>query len=112
VPRLFNKFYDKIKAKLGDVTGPKAWLVNRALNSKLYYLKDGQGWNHKVYDNIVFGKIRAFLGGKVRIMLTGSAPISGDVLDFLKVVFSCPLCEGYGMTESGGGSTITFSNDP
>jgi len=45
-------------------------------------------------------------------MLTGSAPISGDVLDFLKVVFSCPLCEGYGMTESGGGSTITFASDP
>jgi long-chain acyl-CoA synthetase len=61
---------------------------------------------------LIFGKIKAFLGGKVRLMLTGSAPISGDVLDFLKVVFSCPLCEGYGMTESGGGSAVTFANDP
>lgn len=45
-------------------------------------------------------------------MITGSAPISGDVLNFLKVVFCCPINEGYGMTESGGGSTITFGNDP
>ena len=112
VPRLFNKFYDKINAKLNEATGPKGWLVQKALAAKLYYLKNGQGYNHKVYDSLIFSKIKAFLGGNVRLMLTGSAPISGDVLDFLKVVFSCPLCEGYGMTESGGGSTITYSDDP
>lgn len=112
VPRLFNKFYDKINAKLNEATGPKGWLVQKALAAKLYYIKDGQGYNHKVYDSLIFSKIKAFLGGNVRVMLTGSAPISGDVLDFLKVVFSCPLCEGYGMTESGGGSTITYADDP
>lgn len=45
-------------------------------------------------------------------MLVGSAPISADVLDFLKVVFCCPVTEGYGMTESGGGSAVTFTEDP
>lgn len=112
VPRLFNKFYDKINAKLNEATGAKGWLVQKALAAKLYYLKEGQGFHHKLYDALIFSKIKAFLGGNVRLMLTGSAPISGDVLDFLKVVFSCPLCEGYGMTESGGGSTITFADDP
>lgn len=112
VPRLFNKFYDKIQAKLKEAAGVKGWLVNKALAAKLYYLKQGQGFEHKVYDALIFSKIKAFLGGKVRLMLTGSAPIAGDVLDFLKVVFSCPVCEGYGMTESGGGSSVTFANDP
>jgi len=42
VPRLFNKFYDKINAKLNEATGPKSWLVQKALASKLYYIKDGQ----------------------------------------------------------------------
>lgn len=45
-------------------------------------------------------------------MLTGSAPIAGDVLNFLKIVFCCPVIEGYGMTESSGGSCSTFLYDP
>lgn len=52
------------------------------------------------------------MGGRVRVMITGSAPISGDVLDFLKICISAPICEGYGMTESCAGSVVTFPDDP
>ncbi len=37
------------------------------------------------YDKLVFNKIKARLGGNVRVMLTASAPIAGNVLNFLKV---------------------------
>jgi len=47
------------------------------------------------------------LGGKIKLMSTGSAPIDKKVLDFLKICFSCPIVEGYGLTETatGGGTT-------
>ena len=45
---------------------------------------------------MVFKRLRNLLGGRIKLMITGSAPISADVLSFLKVVFSCPIREGYG----------------
>jgi len=44
-------------------------------------------------------------------MITGSAPIAGDTLDFLKICFSAPIVEGYGMTETSGGSVSTYPLD-
>jgi long-chain acyl-CoA synthetase len=46
------------------------------------------------------------------MMVTGSAPISGEVLDFIKVCFCCVIPEGYGLTESNAGSFVTDGHDP
>lgn len=44
-------------------------------------------------------------------MITGSAPIGGDVLTFLRAVFCCEILEGFGQTECAAGSTLTFPGD-
>ena len=112
VPRLYNKFYDIIQSGIRKLSGFKRSLVERAIATKLYYLKNGTYYKHKLYDALVFNKMKKAFGGNVHVMITGSAPISPDVIDFLKICCSCPILEGYGQTESGGGSFLTSVNDP
>lgn len=64
------------------------------------------------YDKLVFKKTRAIFGGRCTRMVTGSAPVSRDVLDFLKIAACCPILEGYGQTETMGASFVTDVNDP
>lgn len=111
VPRLFTRIYDKILAGVKAQSGTKQWLFNKALSSKLYYLENQGAFTHKFYDTVVFNKLRNLLGGEVQFMLTGSAPIAGDVLNTLKVIFSCPIREGYGQTETSAPATMTWGND-
>jgi long-chain acyl-CoA synthetase len=49
-----------------------------------------------MYDRLVFNKVKERLGGNVRIMITASAPISDNILRFLKCAFCCPIIEAYG----------------
>ena len=112
VPRLYNRIYGKILDGTKAASGLKGWLVNKAISTKLANLKAGYGVTHTFYDKVVFKKMKAILGGQVKIMITGSAPISGDVLDFLKICFCAPITEGYGMTETMAGSCLTFPDDP
>jgi long-chain acyl-CoA synthetase len=112
VPRLYNRIYGQIKAKFDAATGCKAWLAGKALASKSAALEANATYTSGCYDFLVFNKVKALLGGKVEYMVTGSAPIDLAVLNFLKVAFSCPIMEGYGLTETCGASSITASEDP
>ena len=111
VPSLFNRFHDIISQQLVEFTGVKKLLADRAVAGKMFYYRTQGTLTHKVWDSLIFKKIKNVLGGRVRLMVTGSAPIAGYVLNFLKIVFSCPFIEGYAQTESCGVSCMTFSHE-
>lgn len=50
-----------------------------------------------IWDKLVFKKIRDGMGGRVKLMITGSAPLSGEVLEFTRIVMGCVVLEGYGL---------------
>lgn len=107
VPRLYNRFYQKLSEKIQGATGCKGWLANKALNTKLGTVRRSGQVTNGCWDSIVFKKVAAELGGRVRYMITASAPIDGKVLEFLKVAFCCPVLEGYGLTETSGAASTT-----
>lgn len=110
VPRIFNKLYDKIKNNIKTFTGLKRSLTERAIKVKLDNLKNKKKFNHIIYDLLIFKKIRAILGGKVRILGTGSAPLHKDILNFFKIEFSCPFVECYGQTVQVDVPEINYFN--
>lgn len=64
-----------------------------------------------LYDKAVFGKIQQQFGGNVRFMLSASAPISADVLQFYKLALGIHVYEVYGQTETNGPATGTHPLD-
>jgi len=68
--------------------------------------------HHACYDKLLFNRFKALLGGRVRKIITGSAPLSAEVQNFLKICFSCAMQEAYGMTETAGWAALSDPRDP
>lgn len=56
----------------------------------------------------MFDKVRAKLGGRVRLVCSGGAPLARHVEEFLKTAMCAPCCQGYGLTETCGSSFIAL----
>ncbi|KAJ1570019.1 hypothetical protein HK096_005590 [Nowakowskiella sp. JEL0078] len=112
VPRLLNRIYDRIIAQ--TINGPsplRAALFKRALDAKTANLEATGNVTHPFWDRIVFNKVKVLLGGRLRFILSGSAPISPEILTFLRVCFCTQVVEGYGQTESTASTAIQWLTD-
>ncbi|KAF5952228.1 hypothetical protein HYC85_010172 [Camellia sinensis] len=99
VPRLYNRIYAGITNAVKTSGGLRERLFNAAYNSKKQAIMSGQK-SSPMWDRLVFNKIKARLGGRVRFLGSGASPLSPDVMEFLRICFGCPVIEGYGMTET------------
>ncbi|MDP6870053.1 MAG: AMP-binding protein [Candidatus Poseidoniaceae archaeon] len=108
VPRVWNKFYDRVNSQFEAATGLKKIFVGKAQKSaERRIAKAGvqcdsvqpSGFFDKLWDKLVWGKVRARFGGNIRFCMSGAAALSPDVAAFVqKVGFNC--YEGYGLTET------------
>uniref|UniRef100_A0A8C9ZQF2 Arachidonate--CoA ligase n=1 Tax=Sander lucioperca TaxID=283035 RepID=A0A8C9ZQF2_SANLU len=105
VPRLLNRMYDKANTSL------KRWLLGFAYRRKEAEIRKGIVRRDSIWDRLIFRKVQASLGGRVRLMLTGAAPISPAVLTFLRAAVGCQFYEGYGQTECTAGCTMTMPGE-
>ena len=117
VPRLFEKIYGGIIEKGRREHGMKRkifdWALRVAHDSvpwRAYNKAPSSGLKMRwaIADRLVFSKIRAGLGGRLRTFVSGGAPLSPELAEFFWSV-GVPVYQGYGLTET---SPVVTSNRP
>uniref|UniRef100_A0A1I8JJY1 Long-chain-fatty-acid--CoA ligase n=1 Tax=Macrostomum lignano TaxID=282301 RepID=A0A1I8JJY1_9PLAT len=111
VPRLLNRIYDKTLAQANSNCLGAA-IFRMALRRKTNEVNRRVIRKNSIWDSLVFSKIQASTGNRIRLVIVGSAPLAEKVMRFSRAAFGCPVVEGYGQTETTGGSTVTLPGNP
>ena len=119
VPRIFEKVYAKIQEGAAAAPPAKRRIFEWSLRvgkqvSKLRQAKQpippALAAQHRLAKALVFDKLRARLGGKVRLFVTGGAPIAVEILEFFDAA-EIQIVEGWGMTETFAAGTLNLPGD-
>ncbi|QGK69422.1 AMP-binding protein [Allosaccharopolyspora coralli] len=116
VPRVFEKVYNTAKHKAHS--GGKGKIFDAAEATAVEYSKaqDGSGpgialkAKHLVFDKLVYGKLRAALGGRCIAAVSGGAPLGERLAHFYRGI-GVPVLEGYGLTETTAAATVNVEGD-
>ena len=117
VPRFFEKIYANLMEKGHKATGLKRKLFDWSLRVAAAatpwraYARPASLWvklEWLLADRLVYTKIRAGLGGRVRAFISGGAPLSRDLTEFFAAI-GVDIHQGYGLTET---SPIVSNNLP
>ncbi|XVF51330.1 hypothetical protein PTKIN_Ptkin04bG0176200 [Pterospermum kingtungense] len=113
VPRVLERIYSGLQQKISGGGLLKKTLFDVAYSYKFYNMRKGSthGEASPISDKIVFSQVKQGLGGNVRLILSGAAPLSAHVEEFLRVVACCHVLQGYGLTESCAGTFVSLPNE-
>ena len=112
VPRVLEKFYDKIYSSGKSMKGLSKTIFYWAMHITENYKIEGRSWFYnlklKIADKLVYSKIRTKLGAEnFDIIVSGAASITKKISGFFSAI-KMPVFEGYGLTETS--PVITVSN--
>ncbi|MCF2531239.1 AMP-dependent synthetase/ligase [Yinghuangia soli] len=115
VPRVFEKVYNSATAK-AEADG-KGKIFKKAADTAIAYSEaldaGGPGFGlrvkHAMFDKLVYGKLRAALGGRCKYSVSGGAPLGTRLGHFYRGI-GLTILEGYGLTESTAATTLNPPN--
>ncbi len=107
VPRIFERVYAKIQEKLQNDSAIARAIFNAAVETgwlRFEHAQGRRGWSPKLalwplFDKLVASKIREKLGGRLRIAVSGGAPLAPDIAKVF-IGLGVPILQGYGLTET------------
>jgi long-chain acyl-CoA synthetase len=119
VPRLYEKFYAAVRAKVSQEGGLKKavfdWSISvgREVSERRQRRLPVGGWlgvKFSLADRLVFDKIRARLGGRLRFFVSGGAPLAREIAEFFHAM-GILILEGYGLTETPSVTSVNRVDD-
>ena len=117
VPRVFEKAYNKVISGAQEAGGTKLKIFNwsmrigREVSALRQAGKEPTGTlavQYKIANKLVFSKLKARFGGRIKYFVSGGAPLSQEIAEFFHAA-DILILEGYGLTES---SAASFVNRP
>jgi long-chain acyl-CoA synthetase len=114
VPRVYEKVHTAVTAKFDEATGVKRRLIDWALRvggevSRLRQAGEpvprGLALRHRIADKLVYSKVKERLGGRIRICVSGGAPLAKEIIEFFHAL-DILILEGYGLTECTTAATV------
>jgi long-chain acyl-CoA synthetase len=116
VPRVFEKVHTAVQASFDEATGVKRRLIDWALRvgREVSELKQqGKpvpallGFQHRLADRLVYSKVKERLGGRLRLPISGGAPLAKEIAEFFHSI-DILIIEGYGQTECTTASNVNM----
>jgi long-chain acyl-CoA synthetase len=114
VPRVYEKVHAGVTSKFGEASGVKRRLIDWALGvgreaSRLRQegkeLPSVLAAKHRLADRLVYSKVKDRLGGRIRVCVSGGAPLAKEIIEFFHTLDILVL-EGYGLTECTTAATV------
>ena len=118
-PRIFEKAHGRIMTMQAAEGGLKEKIFNQAFKVGLEVQKlkrEGKSvplplsLQHRLFDKLVFAKIRDRFGGRVRFFISGAAALNRDIAEWFNAA-GIVILEGYGLTETSAGSFVNLPSD-
>ncbi|KAJ2575262.1 long-chain fatty acid-CoA ligase [Coemansia sp. RSA 1836] len=108
VPQVWAAMRAGILRQVARHPAPVRWLFHAAVAAKAWLAP--RGLPARVLDAVVFRRTRAATGGRLKLAITGGAPISAPMQAFIAAAV-CPVLHGYGLTEASGLVAVQLPGD-
>ncbi|KAJ9583261.1 hypothetical protein L9F63_022394 [Diploptera punctata] len=109
VPLILDRISKGIHDKVSKGSDFTQALFNFAYRYKKTWMK--RGFDTPLMNRLIFGQTRQLMGGKLRMVLTGGAPLSPDTHELIKICLCVQVIQGYGLTETCSCATVMDSED-
>jgi len=109
VPLVIERIYKGIRANIAEQGHFMERLLSYCYKYKSFYRK--LGMTTPIMDALIYDKMRAVVGGRVRFIVSGGASLSPDIHDYVRCALSIPILNGYSLTETCSVATVMDEYD-
>ncbi|CAI4229044.1 unnamed protein product [Auanema sp. JU1783] len=109
VPAIMDRIFKAVSEEVA--ASPRFMQELFRLNYERKRARYLEGYCSPFLDRIVFKKIRRLLGGRLKGVLSGGAPLNAETQRFMNICMCCPVIQGYGLTETCGAACVAEISD-